>query len=61
MNEHLDWNLYFSKLKKKLNAGIGLLAKIRHFAPKVLIEKPLLFIIKLKFNIWLPDMKTRPN
>ena len=23
MNEHLDWDLYFSHLKKKLNLGIG--------------------------------------
>ena len=51
MNEHPDWNLYFSKLKNKLNAGIGLLAKRTHFAPKAHIEKPLLFIIQLKFNI----------
>ena len=29
-NEHLNWDLYFSQLKKKLNCGIGLLAKIRH-------------------------------
>ena len=28
MNEHLHWDLYFSQLKKKLNCGIGLLAKI---------------------------------
>ena len=34
MNEHLDWDLYFSQLKKKLNRGIGLLSKIRHFTPK---------------------------
>ena len=38
INEHLDWNLYFSKLKKKLNRGIGLLAKIRHFTPKHLLK-----------------------
>ena len=28
INEHLDWDLYFSQLKKKLNCGIGLLAKM---------------------------------
>ena len=34
MNKHLDWDLYFSQLKKKLNHGIGLLAKIKHFTPR---------------------------
>ena len=34
MTEHLNWDLYFSQLKKKLNRGIGLLAKIRHFTAK---------------------------
>ena len=34
MNEHFDWDLWFSKIKKKLNHGYGLLAKIRHFTPK---------------------------
>ena len=34
MNEHLDWDLYFSQPKKKINRGIGLLAKIRHFTSK---------------------------
>ena len=38
INEHLDWNLYFSQLKKKLNHRIGLLAKIRHFTPKHLLK-----------------------
>ena len=38
MNEHLDWDLYFSQLKKKLNRGIGLLSKIRHFTPKHLLK-----------------------
>ena len=38
INEHLDWDLYFSQLKKKLNRGIGLLAKIRHFTPKHLLK-----------------------
>ena len=37
-NEHLNWDLYFSQLKKKLNRGIGLLAKIRHFTPKHLLK-----------------------
>ena len=26
INEHLDWDLCFSQLKKKFNRGIGLLA-----------------------------------
>ena len=30
MNEYLDWDLYFSRLKKKLDCGIGLLTKIKH-------------------------------
>ena len=38
MNEHLDLDLYFSQLKKKLNRGIGLLSKIRHFTPKHLLK-----------------------
>ena len=38
INEQLDWDLYFSQLKKKLNRGIGLLAKIRHFTPKHLLK-----------------------
>ena len=38
MNEHIDWDLYFSQLKKKLNRGIGLLSKLRHFAPKHLLK-----------------------
>ena len=38
MNEHLNWDLYFSQLKKKLNCGIELLAKIRHFTPKQLLK-----------------------
>ena len=38
MNEHLDWDLYFSQLKKKLNREIGLLAKIRHLTPKQLLK-----------------------
>ena len=29
VSEHLDWELYFSQLKKKLNRGIGPPAKIR--------------------------------
>ena len=37
INEHLDWDLHFTQLKKKLNRGIGLLAKIRHFTPKHLL------------------------
>lgn len=36
--EHLDWDLYFSQLKEKLNRGIGPLAKIRHFSPKHLLK-----------------------
>ena len=38
MNEHLDWDLYFSQLKNKPNRGIGLLSKIRHFSPKHLLK-----------------------
>ena len=38
MNEHLNWKLYFGQLKKKLNWGTGLLAKIRHFTPKHLLK-----------------------
>ena len=38
MNEHLDWDLYFSQLKKKLNRGTGLLSKIRDFTPKHLLK-----------------------
>ena len=38
MNGHLDWDLCFSQLKKKLNRGIGLLAKIRNFTPKHLLK-----------------------
>ena len=34
MNEHLNCDLYLSQLKKQLNGGIGLLAKIRQFTPK---------------------------
>ena len=37
-NEHLDWDIYFSQLKKKLNRGNGLLAKIRHFTPEHLLQ-----------------------
>ena len=44
MNEDLNWDLYFSQLKKKLNRGIGLLAKIRHFTPKHLL-KTLYFLL----------------
>ena len=33
MNEHLI-DIYFIELKKNLNHGIRLLAKIRHFTPK---------------------------
>ena len=38
VNEHLDWDLCFSQLKRKLNCSIGLLAKIRHFTPKHLLK-----------------------
>ena len=38
INEHFDWDLYFSQLKKKLNRGIGLLSKIRHFTSKHLLK-----------------------
>ena len=43
INEHLDWDLYFSQLKKKLNHRIRLLAKIRHFTPKHLLKTLYLF------------------
>ena len=38
INEHLDWDLHFTQLKKKLNRRTGLLAKIRHFTPKHLLK-----------------------
>ena len=38
MNAHLDWDLYLSPLKKKLDCGSGLLAKIRYFTPKHLLK-----------------------
>ena len=38
MNECLNWDLCFSQLKKKLNRGIGLLSKIRHFTPNQLLR-----------------------
>ena len=38
ISEHLDWDLYFSQLKNKLNCGIGLLAKIRHFTSRHLLK-----------------------
>ena len=38
MNEHLDWDLYFSQLRKKLNRGIGLRSKISHFTLKHLLK-----------------------
>ena len=40
MNEHLDWDLYFIQLKKKLNRG-----KNKTFYSKALIKNPLLLII----------------
>ena len=38
INEHLDQDLHFSQLKKKVNRGIGLLGKIRHFIPNYLLK-----------------------
>ena len=38
IDEHLDWDLYFSQLKKKLNHGIGLLTKIKHLSPEHLLK-----------------------
>ena len=38
INEHLDWDLYFSQLNKKLDRGIGLLAKITQFTLKHLLK-----------------------
>ena len=43
MNEHPNLDLYFSQLKRKLNRGIGILAKIRHFTPKHMLLKTLYF------------------
>ena len=37
-NERLSWDLYFSQLKKKLNRGIGFLAKIRHITQRHLLK-----------------------
>ena len=42
MNEHLDWDLCFIQLKKKLSRGIG---KNKTFYSKALIKNPLLLII----------------
>ena len=59
MNGHLDWDLYFSQLKKKLNRGIGLVTKIRHFIPKHLLKSLnfLLFNSNLIYgsHIWGQD------
>ena len=59
MNEHLDWDLYFSQLKKKLNRGIGLLSKIRYFTSKHLLKTLYfsLFTSKLIYGcqIWGQD------
>ena len=38
INEPLDWDIYFSQLKKKRNCGIGLLAKIKDFTLKHLLK-----------------------
>ena len=57
MNEHLDWDLYFSQLKKKFSLWDWASGKNKTFYSKAIIKNPLLFIIiLLKFNIWLPDM-----
>ena len=59
MNEHLDWDLYFSQLKKKLNREIGFLSKIRHFTAKHLLKTLYfsLFNSNLIYGcqIWGPD------
>ena len=44
MNEQLDWNLYFSQLKKK-QSWDWTSGKNKTFYFKALIENPLLFII----------------
>ena len=49
MKKHLDQDLYFSQLKKKLNRGIGLLEKIRHFSPKHLLKT--LYLLLLNSNL----------
>ena len=37
LNEFLSWSTYYTLLKKKLNQGIGLLSKVRHFnSPQLL-------------------------
>ena len=38
MNEHVNWDLYYSQLKKEVIHGIGLLTKITHFTPKDLLK-----------------------
>ena len=38
LEENLEWNLHFNLLKSKLNRAIGLLCKIRHDVPKLLLK-----------------------
>ena len=38
LNEFLNWNTQLGLLRNKLNRGIGLLSKIRHFVPKHLLK-----------------------
>ena len=59
MNEHLNWDLYFSQLIKKHNMGLDVWAKIRHFTPKQLLKALYfsLFNSKLiyRYQIWGQD------
>ena len=38
LEENLDWNLHLNSLKLKLNKATGLLCKIRHYVPKLLLK-----------------------
>ena len=38
LQETLEWNLHLNILNLKLNRAIGLLCKIRHYAPKFLLK-----------------------
>ena len=38
LEEHLNWDEHLKVISAKLNRGIGLLAKIRHYVPKFLLK-----------------------
>ena len=38
LDQHLDWKEHLSYILPKLNRGIGLLSKIRHYVPKFLLR-----------------------